>query len=172
MHLRAAFFFFFYFLVRAFRQGGWRYSKAENLTRPEHFAPRPQPGVGGGFDLLVTAKDAAWFNAHAAGDEGASSPAAASCAAAAPSGPVAWVEVHVARGFTGLRAVPLGAWLRGVIRGAPSGYADGLGWLPIRVATEPQIRVLATAALAARIQAATEAETSESWRAPSKISTT
>lgn len=148
-------------------QGGWQYSKAENLTKPEHFVARAQPGFGQGFDLLVTAKDPAWFldlPPECATEHGAtpalskdatppSVPASASCAATFSEVP-AWAEVHVAHGFSGLKLLPLRDWLSGLsgrMRARNGSISNDLGWLPVQVITEPMIRVLASRKLAGQL---------------------
>ena len=86
------------------RAQGWAYSKAENLTAPGHFAD---------FDVLVTAKEASWFNG--AGE--------------------AWVSVHEEHGFDRLA---VGWW---TVAGANSPLLalanTSLGWFATAVGVLP-----------------------------------
>ena len=127
---------------------------------------RAQPGVGEGFDLLVTAKAVAWYQepfrpSGCAVEQGgtlppvgASLPPLREACAATSSDESPWVEVHVARGFSGLKLLPLRDWLVGLLGRTSRGNGSdvrGLGWLPILVKTEPSIRVLASKKLAEQL---------------------
>lgn len=129
---------------------------------------RAQPGVGEGFDLLVTSKDVAWYEAPLRPSEcaveqgearpqvGATVPILVEGCAATSSDELPWVEVHVAHGFSGLKLLPLRDWLVGLL--GRTGHGNGsdtccLGWLPIRVITKPSIRVLASKKLAEQLDA-------------------
>jgi hypothetical protein len=134
-------------------RGLWSYSKAENVTQPKDLA---------GFDLLVTARDAAWFD----GGGGPSTSEEGQAVGQVADRPASWVEVAAVPGFVryGLtwRPLPhvasvavdrlterLPAAIRGPLSKAPFRVGqDGDLLVPfLELRTVPTIRVLAAAGL-------------------------